>query len=114
MFKNAEVMQKYQEEIEKERATVEADCAKKKESASADAEKAYTEELEKLNKEKADIEAKIAEKETPALKKQLAAAEKKISKHEGSKDGFVAKKMAAVEQECENKKTAIEAELDIS
>ena len=111
MFKNAEVMQKYQEDIEKERATVEADCAKKREAASADAEKAYTEELEKLNKEKADIEAKIAEKETPALKKQLAAAEKKISKHEGGKDGFVAKKMAAVEQECENKSMAVDMKL---
>lgn len=111
MFKNAEVMQKYQEEIEKERATVEADCAKNKESASADAEKAYTEELEKLNKEKADIEAKIAEKETPALKKQLAAAEKKISKHESGKDGFTAKKMAAVEQECENKSMAVDMKL---
>ena len=111
MFKNAEVMQKYQEEIEKERASVEAECAKNKESASADAEKAYTEELEKLNKEKADIEAKIAEKETPALKKQLAAAEKKISKHEGGKDGFVAKKMASVEQECENKSMAVDMKL---
>ena len=111
MFKNAEVMQKYQEEIEKERATVEADCAKKKEAASADAEKAFTAELEKLNKEKADIEAKIAEKETPALKKQLAAAEKKISKHESGKDGFVAKKMAAVEQECENKSMAVDMKL---
>ena len=111
MFKNAEVMQKYQEEIEKERATVEADCAKNKEAAAADAEKAYTEELEKLNKEKADIEAKIAEKETPALKKQLAAAEKKISKHESGKDGFTAKKMAAVEQECENKSMAVDMKL---
>ena len=111
MFKNAEVMSKYQEEIEKERATVEAECAKNKETASADAEKSYTEELEKLNKEKADIEAKIAEKETPALKKQLAAAEKKISKHEGGKDAFVAKKMAAVEQECENKSMAVDMKL---
>ena len=111
MFKNAEVMSKYQEEIEKERATVEAECAKNKETASADAEKAFTEELEKLNKEKADIEAKIAEKETPALKKQLAAAEKKISKHEGGKDAFVAKKMAAVEQECENKSMAVDMKL---
>ena len=111
MFKNAEVMQKYQEDIEKERAAAEAECAKKRESASADAEKAFTEELEKLNKEKADIEAKIAEKETPALKKQLAAAEKKVSKHEGGKDAFVAKKMAAVEQECENKSMEIDMKL---
>ena len=111
MFKNAEVMQKYQEEIEKERTAAEAECAKNKESASADAEKAYTEELEKLNKEKADIEAKIAEKETPALKKQLAATEKKISKHEGGKDGFISKKMAAVEQACENKSMAIDMKL---
>ena len=111
MFKNAEVMQKYQEEIEKERATVEAECAKNREAATADAEKAYTEELEKLNKEKADIEAKIAEKETPALKKQLDAANKKISKHEGGKDAFTAKKMAAVEQDCENKSMAIDMKL---
>ena len=111
MFKNAEVMSKYQEEIEKERQTVEADCAKKKESASADAEKAFTEELEKLNKEKADIEAKIAEKETQPLKKQLDAVNKKISKHESGKDGFVAKKMAAVEQECENKSMEIDMKL---
>ena len=111
MFKNAEVMQKYQEDIEKERATVEAECAKKREAATADAEKSYTEELEKLNKEKADIEAKIAEKETPALKKQLDAANKKISKHEGGKDAFTAKKMAAVEQECENKSMAIDMKL---
>jgi len=111
MFKNAEVMQKYQEEIEKERAAADAECAKNKESASADAEKAYTEELEKLNKEKADIEAKIAEKETPALKKQLDAANKKISKHEGGKDSFVAKKMAAVEQACENKSMEIDMKL---
>jgi len=111
MFKNAEVMSKYQEDIEKERATVEADCAKKREAAAADAEKAYTEELEKLNKEKADIEAKIAEQETPALKKQLDAANKKISKHESGKDGFSAKKMAAVEQECENKSMEIDMKL---
>ena len=111
MFKNAEVMQKYQEEIEKERSAAEAECAKNKESASADAEKAYTEELEKLNKEKADIEAKIAEKETPALKKQLDAANKKISKHESGKDGFISKKMAAVEQACENKSMEIDMKL---
>ena len=111
MFKNAEVMQKYQEEIEKERAAADAECAKNRESASAEAEKAFTAELEKLNKEKADIEAKIAEKETPALKKQLAATEKKISKHEGGKDAFVAKKMAAVEQACENKSMAIDMKL---
>ncbi len=111
MFKNAEVMQKYQEDIEKERAAADAECAKNREAASADAEKAFTEELEKLNKEKADIEAKIAEKETPALKKQLDAANKKISKHEGGKDGFVAKKMAAVEQACENKSMEIDMKL---
>ena len=111
MFKNAEVMQKFQEEIEKERTAADAECAKNKESASADAEKAFTEELEKLNKEKADIEAKIAEKETPALKKQLDAANKKISKHEGGKDAFIAKKMSAVEQACENKSMEIDMKL---
>ena len=111
MFKNAEVMQKYQEDIEKERAAAEAECAKNKEAAFADAEKAFTEELEKLNKEKAGIEAKIAEKETPALKKQLDAAEKKISKHESGKENFVVKKMAAVEQACENKSMEIDMKL---
>ena len=111
MFKNAEVMQKFQEDVEKERAAADAECAKNRESASADAEKAFTEELEKLNKEKADIEAKIAEKETPALKKQLDAANKKISKHESGKDAFVSKKMSAVEQACENKSMEIDMKL---
>ena len=111
MFKNAETMSKFQEDVEKERAAVETECNTKRTAAQADAEKSFASELEGMNKEKADIEAKIAEGETPALKKQLAAVEKKISKHEGGKDAFIAKQLAKVEQECENKSMAIDMKL---
>ncbi|MBO4441413.1 hypothetical protein J5834_04770 [bacterium] len=111
MFKNAEAMSKYQEEIEKERAAVEAECNTKRTAAQTDAEKSFAGELEGMNKEKADVEAKIAEGETPALKKQLAAVEKKISKHESGKDAYIAKQLAKVEQECENKSMVIDMKL---
>ena len=79
MTKNVEIMSKFQEELDKERATIDAEYKTKKETATADAEKKFNEEKEKLTAEKTATEAKIAEKETPALKKQLASIEKQIS-----------------------------------
>ncbi|HNZ53485.1 MAG TPA: hypothetical protein PKN76_05020 [bacterium] len=111
MTKNVELMSKFQEELEKERATVDAEYKTKKESATAEAEKKYTEDLAKLTTEKTDLEAKIAEKETPQLKKQLAAVEKKISAHESGKETFIADQVMKVDMEYEAKSMEIDTKL---
>ncbi|HSW59599.1 MAG TPA: hypothetical protein VLJ60_02305, partial [bacterium] len=111
MTKNVELMSKFQEELEKERATIDAEYKTKKEGATAEAEKKYTEDLAKLTAEKTDLEAKITEKETPQLKKQLAAVEKKISAHESGKETFIADQVMKVDMEYEAKTIEIDTKL---
>jgi len=111
MTKNVEIMSKFQDELEKERATLDAEFKTKKENATAEADKKHAEELAKLTAEKTDLEAKIAEKETPQLKKQLAAVEKKISAHESNKETFIADQVMKVDMEHEAKSTEIDTKL---
>lgn len=111
MVKNVEKMSKFQDDLEKERADLDAAYKTKKESATAEAEKKHAEELTKLTTEKTDIEGKIAEQETPQLKKQLTAVEKKISAHEAKKEEFVANEVMKVEMEHDAKNTEIDMKL---
>lgn len=111
MTKNVEIMSKYQDELEKERTKIDEEYKTKKEAAKADAEKKYNEELEKLTAEKTATEAKIAEKETPQLKKQLAGIEKKIKNHEGGKEEFIGNLLMQVDMEYEAKSAEIDQKL---
>lgn len=111
MTKNVEIMSKFQEELDKERAVIDAEYKTKKETATADAEKKFNEEKEKLTAEKTATEAKIAEKETPALKKQLASIEKKIAAFEAGKETFIADAVMKVDMEYEAKGSELDMKL---
>lgn len=111
MTKNVETMSKFQDELEKDRNAVDAEFKTKKENATAEAEKKHSEDLAKLTAEKTDLEAKIAEGETPPLKKQLAAVEKKIAAHESGKEDFIAEKVMKVDMEYEAKTMEIDTKL---
>mgnify|MGYP001164761168 CR=1 FL=1 len=111
MTKNVEAMSKFQEEQDKERAAIDTEYKTKKETASADAEKKFNEEKEKLVAEKTALDAKIAEKETPALKKQLASLEKKIAAFDAGKETFVADIIMKVDMEYEAKVSPLDAKL---
>lgn len=111
LVKNVEIMTKFQDEVNKEKDTVEAEYKKNKESAKADAEKKFTEELDKLKKEKADTEAKIAEKETKKLKNSLKKIDKKIAKHESGKEQFIAMQLEKLDMEFDAKMMQLDMKL---
>jgi hypothetical protein len=111
LMKNVEIMSAFQEEVEKERTELDKKYKEKKEKAKNDAEKEYNEQLAKLNEEKSGIESKIAEEETPALKKQLAQVEKKIAAHESGKDEFIQEKVMQIDMELEMKSAELDMKL---
>jgi len=111
LMKNVEIMSAFQDEVEKERNELDKKYKEKKESANSDAEKKYEEELKKLNEEKEGVETKIAESETPALKKQLAQINKKIAAHESNKESFIQDAVMQVEMEHEMKSSELDMKL---
>ena len=111
LVKNVEIMTKFQDEVNAEKDKLDAEYKKNKETATAEAEKKFNEELEKLKKEKADIEAKIAEKETKALTKSLKKIEKKIANHEAGKDQFIATHVQKIDMEYDAKQMQLDMKL---
>ena len=111
LVKNVEIMTKFQDEVNKDRDKLEAEYKTKKENAKTEAEKKFNEELEKLKKEKSDIEAKIAEKETKALKQNLNKVEKKIAAHESNKDGFIDEEVQKIDMELQAKTMELDMKL---